>query len=77
MMTGLHANMMISSMSNPDDSFSLPVQSIMDAFELLKRDVRRACYTQVGDAARIQEEIEGCGQMHAMIDLVCQPIPHC
>lgn len=73
----LHTNVVISSMNNPDDSFSLPVQSIMDAFELLKRDVRRACYTQVGDAARIQEEIEGCERMRAMIDLVCQPILHC
>lgn len=47
-------------MSDPSNPNTLPLLSIGQAFELLKRDVQRTCLTQVGNARQLQEQIQAC-----------------
>ena len=48
----------------------MPVESIFEAFELLKNDVARACRTQIGDAARLGEQLDACNRFHVSVTQV-------
>lgn len=48
----------------------LPLATISLAFEHLKNDVRRALNTQVGDVARLDEQIAMCTNLEQHIQYV-------
>jgi hypothetical protein len=48
----------------------LPLASIYQAFELLKRDVERSLHTQIGDVARLEEQVHACHCLQAQIEQV-------
>jgi hypothetical protein len=48
----------------------LPLQTITRAFDLLKHDVQAALHTQMGDPARLQEQIQACDRLQAQITMV-------
>ena len=50
--------------------YSLPVRSIFTAFDLLKRDVEVALRTQIGDRARLDEQVRVCHRLLDSIQMV-------
>jgi hypothetical protein len=49
----------------------LPFTTITAAFNYLKHDVQVALHTQVGDAARLDEQIRICTNLQRYITQVC------
>ncbi|THH14994.1 hypothetical protein EUX98_g9532 [Antrodiella citrinella] len=56
-------------------SVPLPLSSIITAFDLLKRDVEVALNTQVGDGARLEEQVQACYRFSASVQQHAALVP--
>lgn len=55
---------------SPESSLPRPLDNILTQFELLKRDVNTALRTQLGDAARLEAQIQVCRRLLQYIEQV-------